>query len=205
MSTHMPFRHRRDRAQRRLRLAHRVAVAGIAIAVPLAFWAGSVTTTKPVGLAAVTDAMSHNAYGARPAPALDMFDKPAKPASKPRAKPKPQAKPDPQGAQPEQRRCDLGAPVEFGPDGNTIVNRDCGYTDATGREQSMDPWIDGQLLEAQKGKPAPKAPPKPKIDPRKDPGGWALYECQRQTGMNAEQCIAYSKSAGRTDTTDVRR
>ncbi|MEJ2866450.1 hypothetical protein WCD74_01650 [Actinomycetospora sp. OC33-EN08] len=46
--------------------------------------------------------------------------------------------------------CDLSGPPEFGDPAhpNEITNRNCGYTDAQGRERSRDPWIDGQLLDA---------------------------------------------------------
>jgi hypothetical protein len=44
--------------------------------------------------------------------------------------------------------CDLQSPPEFGDPANpdTITNRACAYVDDLGRERSLDPWIDGQLL-----------------------------------------------------------
>jgi hypothetical protein len=44
--------------------------------------------------------------------------------------------------------CDLQSPPEFGDPANpdTITNRACSYVDDQGRERSLDPWIDGQLL-----------------------------------------------------------
>ena len=47
--------------------------------------------------------------------------------------------------------CDLAGPPRFDdPDRpNVITNRDCGRIDEQGRERSLDPWVDGQLLDAQ--------------------------------------------------------
>ena len=47
--------------------------------------------------------------------------------------------------------CDLQSPPEFGDPANPdeITNRACGYVDDQGRQRSFDPWIDGQLLDAE--------------------------------------------------------
>ncbi|MDN5916485.1 MAG: hypothetical protein L0I76_15520 [Pseudonocardia sp.] len=44
--------------------------------------------------------------------------------------------------------CDLSGLPRLSPfaDSDEIVNRDCGMTGGLGRERSLDPWIDGQLL-----------------------------------------------------------
>ncbi|MBC3192015.1 hypothetical protein H7X46_13160 [Pseudonocardia sp. C8] len=49
--------------------------------------------------------------------------------------------------------CDLTGPARFDdPERpHEITNKDCGYVDAQGRERSLDPWLDGQLLAAQGG------------------------------------------------------
>ncbi|MFC5952319.1 hypothetical protein ACFQH9_29045 [Pseudonocardia lutea] len=47
--------------------------------------------------------------------------------------------------------CDLQSPPEFGDPANPdeITNRACGYVDDQGRQRSFDPWIDGQLRDAE--------------------------------------------------------
>ena len=113
---------------------------------------------------------------APPAPAAEAKPAEAAPApsqAKPAAKPKPNAKAKP------KYTCEFDKPVRFGADGNTIINRACGYTDGQGRERSRDPWIDGQLEDAWA---------------RANPGAWALEQCQKQRGWTAAQCIADSKA-----------
>jgi hypothetical protein len=121
-----------------------------------------------------------------PAPAVVPAPAPVQPPAPtshrvaPKTAPKAAPKTAPKVAPKPHLTCDLGAPVKFAPDGNTIINRSCNYVGKDGKTHSRDPWIEGQLHPS-------KLPAKPKPI---DPAAAALAACRAQTGWTTAQCRA---------------
>lgn len=58
----------------------------------------------------------------------------------------------PAGASSGGTTCELNSPPKFDDPAhpNYVTNKDCGYVDSNGNQRSHDPWIDGQLQDAQR-------------------------------------------------------
>jgi hypothetical protein len=150
-----------------------VVAAGLTSTAGIAYaYLGPAPAPRPAAVAPVVDPAP-----AAPAPAVTPAATPAPVPVTTRAAPKAPVPRKPSAA--PRLTCDLNAPVKIV--GNEIVNRACGYTDASGHARSRDPWIDDQLQDA-RGRTAVPAPV--------DPGAAALQACVAQTGMTPAQCRA---------------
>jgi hypothetical protein len=170
-----------------LALAAAVTLGGCGHApppVPIPTFAPAVLAPTPTPTlieAAPTTAAPTTAPAAKPTPkkVTSTTKKPAPKKVTPTTK-----KTAPKRAKPTPK-CDLNAPVKIV--GNTIVNRDCGYTDSNGNARSHDPWIDGQLQDE-------AARHQAEASWAATEGEAELRDCMKQTGKTRKQCLAWAQS-----------